>query len=173
MCGRRTRGMTSKQYAKTERHRISQRKYYLANRERETAKHRERYYANRERLNIGKRKYYQANRERLLAKSHEYGRTHLEQGRETQRRRRATQNGCARERFKATDIFERDKWRCRLCRCKTPRDLQGTMEPNAPVLDHVIPLKLGGPHTKANTQCLCRHCNSAKSAKYQGQLAFA
>jgi len=31
-------------------------------------------------------------------------------------------------------------------------------------LDHIIPLALGGPHTDANTQLLCRMCNSKKSA---------
>ena len=71
------------------------------------------------------------------------------------------------------EIFERDKWRCRLCRRKTPQELRGTREPNAPELDHIIPLSLGGPHTRKNVQCLCATCNRKKSAKYEGQLAFA
>jgi len=72
-----------------------------------------------------------------------------------------------------SDIFERDRWRCGLCKGKTPKELQGTLAENAPTLDHIIPLKLGGPHTKANLRCLCRKCNCAMNAHYEGQLAFA
>lgn len=76
------------------------------------------------------------------------------------------------ERIDPFEIFDRDKWRCRLCKVRTPKELRGTHEPNAPVIDHIIPLALGGPHTRANLQCLCFKCNASKAAKYEGQLAF-
>jgi len=76
------------------------------------------------------------------------------------------------ERIDPFEIFERDKWKCCLCKVKTPRELRGTSEPNAPVIDHIIPLALGGPHTRANLRCLCYKCNATKAAKYEGQLAF-
>lgn len=61
-------------------------------------------------------------------------------------------------------ILHRDKWRCRHCGCKTPKTLRGTCKPNAPELDHIVPLSAGGKHTMANTQLLCRNCNMAKGA---------
>lgn len=67
-------------------------------------------------------------------------------------------------------VFDRDGWRCQFCRVKTPKKLRGTYEPNAPELDHIIPLSVGGEHSYRNTQCLCRKCNSDKSNNILGQL---
>lgn len=69
-------------------------------------------------------------------------------------------------------VFIRDKWRCHLCGCKTPQKLRGTYDPNAPELDHVIPLSKGGTHTWGNVKCACRKCNGAKSSKPLGQLGL-
>lgn len=68
------------------------------------------------------------------------------------------------------DIFKRDRWCCQLCGSKTPRRLRGTCNNYAPELDHIIPLALGGTHTKSNVQCLCRRCNQDKGATVAGQL---
>jgi hypothetical protein len=59
-------------------------------------------------------------------------------------------------------IFERDDWRCQLCKRKVRRD-KATPHPLAPVLDHVIPLARGGTHEPANVQCAHFICNSVKS----------
>lgn len=67
-------------------------------------------------------------------------------------------------------VFDRDGWRCQLCNIKTPRKLRGTYAPNAPELDHIIPLAAGGSHTYINTQCACRSCNALKSDTPLGQL---
>jgi 5-methylcytosine-specific restriction endonuclease McrA len=67
------------------------------------------------------------------------------------------------ERFDPFYIFERDKWTCKCCGVKTPKKLRGTIEDNAPELDHIIPISLGGTHTKDNAQLLCRACNISKS----------
>lgn len=64
------------------------------------------------------------------------------------------------------EVFERDGWSCQLCGCSTPKSLRGTYEPNAPELDHIIPVSKGGAHTEKNLQCLCRACNIAKSDAY-------
>lgn len=69
-----------------------------------------------------------------------------------------------------TKVFERDGWRCQLCGIKTPRKLRGTIEPNAPELDHIMPVSLGGEHSYANTHCACRECNIAKGATPKGQM---
>lgn len=67
-------------------------------------------------------------------------------------------------------VFDRDDWRCQLCGVKTPRKLRGTYEPNAPELDHIIPVSKGGMHTYLNTQCACRRCNIKKGNKILGQM---
>lgn len=59
-------------------------------------------------------------------------------------------------------IFERDRWRCRLCNKRVRRD-RVPPHPLAPVLDHVLPLAAGGTHEAANTQCAHFICNSVKS----------
>ncbi|AKR55715.1 hypothetical protein XM25_07875 [Devosia sp. H5989] len=66
-------------------------------------------------------------------------------------------------------VFERDRWTCKLCGRKTPKRLRGTVKPDAPELDHIVPLALGGEHSYRNTQCACRQCNSAKGATAMGQ----
>ena len=69
-------------------------------------------------------------------------------------------------------VFDRDRWTCQLCGKRTPRRLRGQMVPDAPELDHIIPLALGGPHTWGNVQCACRECNGKKGATIQGQLGL-
>jgi len=68
------------------------------------------------------------------------------------------------------EVFKRDGWRCRLCGVKTPSKMRGTYEPNAPELDHIIPIAAGGEHSYRNTQCACRKCNGAKGATPLGQM---
>lgn len=60
-------------------------------------------------------------------------------------------------------VFERDGWRCRLCHIPTPKEKRGTYDDDAPELDHVMPLALGGDHSYSNTQCACRRCNREKA----------
>lgn len=67
-------------------------------------------------------------------------------------------------------VFDRDRWTCQLCGVATPKGRRGTMTPNAPELDHILPLACGGAHSYANTQCACRACNAAKGATPRGQL---
>lgn len=31
-------------------------------------------------------------------------------------------------------------------------------------IDHIIPKSLGGPNTRENLQCMCKHCNRSKQA---------
>ena len=61
-------------------------------------------------------------------------------------------------------VFDMAGWRCQICETETPRELTGSHSPNAPELDHIIPLSKGGGHTWDNVQCACRQCNSKKRA---------
>lgn len=75
------------------------------------------------------------------------------------------------ERVDPLFICERDGWRCYLCGIKTPRRLRGTCEPNAPEVDHVVPVARGGSHTEDNLKCCCRRCNHEKSDRMLGELS--
>lgn len=77
------------------------------------------------------------------------------------------------ERFDPLEVLRRDRWRCKLCGRKTPERKRGSYDDDAPELDHIVPVALGGKHTRANTQCACRACNSAKGATPLGQLNLA
>lgn len=70
-------------------------------------------------------------------------------------------------------VCERDGWRCRLCGCRTPKRLRGTVDPRAPEVDHIVPISMGGDHSWDNVQCLCRRCNAEKAATIRGQLRLA
>lgn len=78
------------------------------------------------------------------------------------RRRAAIRNNGVRERVYPSLVFEAAAWRCRACRCETPRELRGTNDKRAPELDHVVPLARGGEHSYRNVQLLCRGCNIRK-----------
>jgi phosphopantetheinyl transferase (holo-ACP synthase) len=67
-------------------------------------------------------------------------------------------------------VFDRDAWKCQICGIKTPKTKRGTIKPNAPELDHIVPLSVGGEHSYRNTQCACRSCNAAKGSNVYGQI---
>lgn len=85
-------------------------------------------------------------------------------------RRRARLKGATIERVDPYRVFDRDRWRCKLCGTKTPKAKRGTYDDNAPELDHINPLAQGGEHSYNNTQCACRKCNGLKSSKPLGQM---
>lgn len=85
-------------------------------------------------------------------------------------KRKAKERAATVEAVDPMRVFDRDRWRCQLCGTKTPKTKRGTYEPDAPELDHIIPLSKGGDHSYRNTQCACRRCNGAKSDTARGQL---
>lgn len=88
-----------------------------------------------------------------------------EQRRTARLRRKALQRAASVESVSPRKVFERCAWTCCNCRMPTPQHLRGTLDPQAPELDHIHPLSKGGAHSYANTQLLCRLCNSLKSDK--------
>lgn len=76
---------------------------------------------------------------------------------------RAKHYGVHYEWFVDTYPMRRDGWYCYICGIHTPRKLKGSIEHNAPEVDHVVPLSRGGTHTRDNVKCSCRHCNLLKS----------
>lgn len=72
-------------------------------------------------------------------------------------------------------VFRRDGWRCQLCgrkvkRTNTRNKATGRLHPRTASLDHIVPLRRGGPHEEANCQCACLTCNVRKNARLIGQL---
>ena len=63
----------------------------------------------------------------------------------------------------ANVVFESANWHCSWCKIPTLKDKRGSIDMDAPELDHVIPLSKGGEHSYANVQLLCRSCNGTKS----------
>lgn len=71
-------------------------------------------------------------------------------------------------------IFKRDGWRCQLCGRKVKRRSSrskrtGRLHPRIASLDHIVPLRRGGPHEESNCQCACLECNVKKNARMVGQ----
>ncbi len=85
-------------------------------------------------------------------------------------KRKAMERGASGGSVDPIKVFDRDGWRCQLCKCKTPKAKRGSYDADAPELDHIIPLSKGGDHSYLNTQCACRACNAAKSNKPMGQM---
>lgn len=71
-------------------------------------------------------------------------------------------------------VFRRDGWRCQLCGRKVKRSgtrskVTGRLHPRTASLDHIVPMRRGGPHEEANCQCACLLCNVRKNARMIGQ----
>lgn len=66
-------------------------------------------------------------------------------------------------------IFERDSWRCQLCKRKVDPTKE-VPHPRAPTIDHVVPLAAGGTHEPANVQTACFLCNATKGDRGTDQL---
>jgi len=93
----------------------------------------------------------------------------LEATRRARRKRRAIraalQRGGRVERFTEVEIFERDGWRCHICRRKVRRKPRWPLDPERASLDHLWPLSRGGDHTRDNVACAHLACNMRKSAR--------
>jgi 5-methylcytosine-specific restriction endonuclease McrA len=82
-----------------------------------------------------------------------------EQRREAKQRRRARKRSAFVAPVYRRAIYERDGWRCQICRRKVKRDALAPA-PLAPTIDHIIPLSQGGTHEPANTRLACSGATS-------------
>ena len=76
-------------------------------------------------------------------------------------RRRSRLASVEHEEIAASEIYERDGWRCGICGKRVNKKLKYP-DPLSSTLDHIIPLSLGGPHTKSNLQLAHYICNITK-----------
>lgn len=92
-----------------------------------------------------------------------------ENKRAARHRRRAIKRGTQAERIVPAEIFDRDGWRCGLCRKRVNPKLRYPHRMSAS-LDHVTPLAAGGTHTRGNVQCSHLACNVQKNYRGASQL---
>ncbi|WP_353963754.1 HNH endonuclease signature motif containing protein [Streptomyces sp. NBC_00237] len=87
-------------------------------------------------------------------------------------RRRARIAGAAVGSVSRWRVYERDAWTCHICGDPVDRD---AVVPDlaAPVLDHVMPLARGGPHSEGNLKTAHFYCNSVKRDLVEGWSAVA
>lgn len=83
---------------------------------------------------------------------------------ELSQRQRARKRAAVIEQFTNLEIFERDAWICYLCGLGVNRAATWP-DPSMPSLDHVVPLILDGPHSRANTRCSHLGCNLRKGTR--------
>ena len=63
--------------------------------------------------------------------------------------------------FFRIDIYNRDKWICKICKKPVEKDLSFP-NPKRASLDHIIPLSRGGTHESGNVQLAHLSCNTSK-----------
>lgn len=68
--------------------------------------------------------------------------------------RRARQRGVRVESFTRLEIAERDNWSCHICGGPVTQDNWS--------LDHLLPISLGGPHTRENVALAHHVCNARR-----------
>lgn len=62
------------------------------------------------------------------------------------------------------EIFQRDGWRCHLCRKLVDRTVSRN-HPDGATIDHIVPLSLGGTDEPANVATAHWRCNREKRAR--------
>lgn len=162
-----------------EKFQKTQRDYIDANRERVNEVRRKRWERERDRLRAQARAYRRANpdkarewertrrerhREKINAYQLEYYRQNPEVFEKGRARRRARLAEVEHEDYTRREIFDRDGGVCRGC----GKEL--IYGPNQFAIDHIVPISLGGPDTRANVQLMCQPCNRAKWANLEGQI---
>lgn len=87
-------------------------------------------------------------------------------------RARARQHGVQYELINRIKVYNRDGWRCGICRKPIDRRLKAP-NPMSASLDHIQPMSHGGDHTYINVQASHHICNALKSNRGSGdQLAL-
>jgi len=66
------------------------------------------------------------------------------------------------------EIFERDGWRCHLCKLPVRRDALRT-DPDGATIDHLVPLSAGGVDAPSNVATAHGRCNRDKGVRAMGE----
>lgn len=138
--------------ADPSKHRVSNRRAYFANKEKNLARQHARRAAHPEKVREIELRSYRARREAKLEACRLYCSANPEKNREKARRRRARILTAIPEGYDASACIVMEAWRARLQRCT---GIYWT-------IDHVLPLNAGGLHVHTNLQCLPARWNFAK-----------
>lgn len=138
-----------------------------------------RYAANPEKYKAEVQAWRKANPDKHKAISREWALANPEKAREYKRKyekanpvkradhvhkRRARLAGVETDSYTRKEIFDRDGGKC--VHCGTELHLK----PYGFEIDHIVPISLGGPDTRANVQLACRTCNRKRSKNLTGQV---
>jgi HNH endonuclease len=97
--------------------------------------------------------------------------TYRDGKRRRRHRDRARRRSVRSEPYTLAAIAERDSWSCGLCTRPVDMALR-VPDPQAPTIDHVLPLAKGGDDMSTNVQLAHFLCNSRKGAGDTGRLAL-
>tara|TARA_Y100000034_G_scaffold118256_1_gene158747 strand:+ start:444 stop:1088 length:645 start_codon:yes stop_codon:yes gene_type:complete len=132
-------------------------KYYQKNRDKIIQRSRKYYQENKNLISERERLYYQRNKDKILNRVANYYKT--EAGKEVSRNQRHRR----RARYKNSNItkdwlmqLKENTVFCSICEVKMNNI---NHHPDQYNLDHIIPLKFGGSHSKNNVRFICRQCN--------------
>lgn len=167
---------SSRRYARAnpEKKRERDRRLYQKDPQKHAAKRRSRYHADPEKGREAARKYAAANREQARERARLWREANPERVREQRRVNRAVRR--ARERNAPVvelvvplKVYERDGWKCHLCK-KAINKRRKHPDPLSASVDHLNPLSLGGDHSYANVAAAHLVCNLRRNATGPAQL---
>ena len=149
-----------------ERTREMRARYREKYRERITEKNRQRYAENIEAERERSRRFRAEQSETARATVRRYKAAHVDRVRaaQTTRNHRKRCNGAV-EHFSHREIAERDGWACHICGDEVTRADWS--------IDHLVPLSLGGEHTRANVKIAHRSCNASRGNRDLSYLVAA
>jgi HNH endonuclease len=156
-------------HANRERINEYQRARRLANLDEYRQRDRDRRTAHRDTNRERSRNWYYANRDRNLENTKQWTAANPERrkaiAREAASRRRVALKSGVVESFRHDEIFIRDNWICQLCQTPVDRTLTHP-HPMSVSLDHIVPVSMGGDHTRSNVQTTHLRCNVRKNARF-------
>jgi 5-methylcytosine-specific restriction endonuclease McrA len=85
-------------------------------------------------------------------------------------RRKGREAGWKLTKARRLALYQRDGWTCQICALPVDPDAMGTIQPDAPTADHVIPLAKGGKHAWENLQTAHYACNVRKGARMTARV---
>lgn len=152
--------------ANPEKYRQSNKDYHNKNRQTRNAIRAARYWQDVELSRQKNRDKYPVTAEQQKENSRNWRKNNPEKRREQERRRRAQERNVIHEPYSNQDIL--DRWGTDCHYCNLPIDLEANRQPGAKGwqkslhLDHVIPIKHGGPDTVENVKPAHGLCNLRK-----------